>query len=285
MDLTKLSRSAFASTGLEICIGGRKMRAVQRVMDRLTHNASATTFFDTPYGTVAIDTSHPPQRLLAYCFESVLSYYRNSPLGQLIVGSEWRSQTFVDVGANLGMYSLLAKSAGADVYMFEPEPAHAKFLIRNEEIFGGPTYPIALSNTVSELPLYYLPNHSGATSLVEAPGYLLSDDVVSVSTFSAQDLGDPARIKLVKIDVEGNEKSTIMGMADFLKSGHRPAIWCEVRGGAASRSANSYREVADYLKQYGYTYSQVSPSVEQRGFERSDFESLTVFDLLFEVPN
>ncbi len=248
------------------------MRTVQKVMDRVTRG-SVDAEFETPYGVFQIDSAHGPERVLAYCFYNILEHYRNSPLGTRIIQKDWRGDTFADVGANLGMYSLLARSAGAETVMFEPEPAHAKFLERNYELLGT-TNPVALSDTVGTLPLFYSPSNTGATSLIQSPGYLRSNDTVPVSTFSQQVFGDPARIGLVKIDVEGNEAHTVRGMRDFLEDGHRPEIWCEVRGGTASRSVNSYVDVVEFLTRFGYQHHAVAP-------QEANFQSQSVFDLLF----
>lgn len=252
------------------------MRAVQKVMDALTAGGTKADNFRTDFGTFRIDPNHAPQRILAYSFLNVLAHYSNSPLGHLIRSRAWSGDTFVDIGANLGMYSLLARAAGADVYMVEPEPAHFAFLQRNGEILGK-TLPIALSDERGQLPLYYSANNSGATSLVQSDGYFPSRDTVVISTFSEQNFGDPTRISLVKIDVEGNVARTVRGMRDFLDAGHRPDIWCEVRGGTASRSRNSCFDVIESLQQFGYEFREVSPTGGK------DFDRRSVFDLLF-VP-
>ncbi len=273
MELSTLSRWGLSKLPVEICLGGRKMRAVQVVMDRLTRESPLLDSFSTPYGNFQIDPRHPPQRVLAYCFYNILNHYKRSPLGQRILSKDWDGKTFVDVGANLGMYSLIARSAGADSYAFEPEPAHAEFLRRNRELLGN-IFPIALSDSVGELPLFYSPGNSGATSLVSSPGYVESTETIEISTFSLQDLGDKDRIELVKIDVEGNELLTIRGMRDFLDQGHRPEIWCEVRGGMASRSRNSAVDVIEAVKPYGYRYCATDGT-------SLTFDRKSVFDLLF----
>lgn len=273
MELSTLSRWGLSKLPVEICLGGRKMRTVQTVMDRLTRESPSLGSFNTPFGTFQIDPKHPPERVLAYCFYNILNHYNRSPLGQRILSKNWAGKTFVDVGANLGMYSLIARSAGAASYAFEPEPAHAAFLLRNRQLIGN-VFPIALSDSMGELPLFYSPNNSGATSLVSSLGYVESTETIEISTFSLQELGDRERIELVKIDVEGNELPTVRGMREFLDQGHRPEIWCEVRGGMASRSRNSAVDVIEALKPYGYRYCATDGT--DLAFDRK-----SVFDLLF----
>ncbi|MCK0173779.1 FkbM family methyltransferase [Mycolicibacterium sp. F2034L] len=256
---------------------------MQYVANRLPRHGVPTEF-SSEYGLIQIDPAHAPERALAYCFHNFVSHYLKSPLGRYITSRGMQGKIFVDIGANLGMYSLLARSVGAMAYMFEPEPSHVKFLARNSTLLGS-LFPIALSDRKGELPLYYHPNNPGATSLVEASGFIASDLTVRVDTFSEQRLDSEKLIELIKIDVEGNESRTVRGMEDFFERGNRPDIWCEVRGGAAERSPRSYAEVIEYLAKFGYEYydGTVEPlRIPSPGFDA--LESRGVFDLLFVAP-
>lgn len=280
VDLSTLSRSTLAVLPIAIGVGGRKMRAAQSFMDRLARGKLPVEF-PTKYGMIQIDPAHGAERALYFFFRNLERYYRKSPLGQYIFSRGLDGKVFVDVGANLGMYTLLAREAGATTYMFEPEPSHVQFLTRNSDIFG-PVFPVALSDQPGKLPLYYNPGNPGATSLVEAPGFVTSRENVTVSTFSEQHFGCESLVELVKIDVEGNEVGTVHGMEEFLNRGNRPDIWCEVRGEAAGRSPRSYKEVLSFLQSFGYRHydgSRAPLRTGAPGFEVLDKRG--VFDLLF----
>src|SRR6185503_5011057 len=160
-------------------------------------------------------------------YHNLKRHYRSTGLGQHIRRQQ-PGRTFVDVGANVGFYSLLAREAGMQTNAFEPEPSIAKFLQRNEAVFGR-IFPVALGDKSESLPLYILPGNSGAASLVPQEGCVLLDERVPVRTFSefalGGQLGEPSHIDLIKIDVEGAEEQTVRGMIDFFKAGHRPDIW------------------------------------------------------------
>jgi hypothetical protein len=119
-------------------------------------------------------------------------------------------------------------------------------------------------------------------------GATASGEVVAVSTFSnfALDgrLGDPSEIDLVKIDVEGAEEGMVRGMLDFLSKGHRPDIWCEVRGQSAKRSPGSYAAVRSMLDPLGYTmFDAPERGDPQPCPDESIFASRSVFDALFRA--
>ncbi len=72
-------------------------------------------------------------------------------------------------------------------------------------------------------------------------------------------------------------------MREFLDAGHRPAIWCEVRGDASGRAGGSYRTVVEILEAYDYAPVEYLAG-EARAVELPALAARTVFDLLFEPP-
>src|SRR5690606_5486502 len=106
------------------------------------------------------------ERLLYYAPRNVLRHFRRSDLGGLIERVFSRETgLFVDIGANLGLYSFLARQHGADALLFEPEPAHAEFLKRNRAHFGE-VVEVALSDYDGTAAFHVGDaRHSGASSL------------------------------------------------------------------------------------------------------------------------
>jgi FkbM family methyltransferase len=279
-------RMLIGAAPVQFGIGGRAEASILRTLDPLfSHSRCARV--RTSLGFVDVDMRHAGQRLLAYCFHNLRRHYASSALGKYIRGQA-RGRTFVDVGANLGFYSLLAREAGLNAVAFEPEPSFAQFLQRNESVFGH-AFAVALADKDDRLPLYILPGNSGASSLVPQPDCELLDSTVSVRTFSefALDgrLGDPSHIDLVKIDVEGAEEATVRGMKPFLAAGHRPDIWCEVRGNRARRARGSATAVREMLEPLGYTMFDAPEHGEPGPFPSEEvFSSRSVFDALFRAP-
>lgn len=264
-------------------VGGRARRLVFQGLDPLLRHVAQEQRVDTPIGTLEIDWDHAPERMLSYLFHNVYRYYESSELGRYIRTLDRRGSMFVDVGANLGMYSLIARASGMSATLVEPEPRHSAFLTRNRAMFGN-IEAVALSDEPGDLPLYYERDNPGATSLFAAPGYKKGHGSVPVRTFStlAADgcFGDPDAIALIKIDVEGLETKVVAGMESFLEAGCRPHIWCEVRGDASGRNGGSYRDVREALAKAGYVAFDVQKgggaAPQEKGLSRRG-----VFDLLF----
>ncbi len=271
----------------EVSVTGRKRDALFRILDPLFSLTTRDDRIRTAFGPIRVDGKHAPERFLSYAFFNILKHYRRSDLGRYLALHNGVGKAFVDIGANLGLYSYIARLCGYTTYLVEPEPIHAAFLARNSATLGK-LIGVALSDRTGAMPLFYEDRNSGATSLVPAQGYQQSNGVVSVRTFSslAADgtFADPGLISLIKVDVEGAEANTVAGMRDFLDAGHRPAIWCEVRGDLSGRAPGSYREVMEILCPYGYRATEFVAG-EVKEIESSALANRAVFDLLFEVPS
>lgn len=257
----RLLRALLAAAPISVGIDGWAREKVLWLGDRLRGGSAAGEMTVELDGQrLVLDAGHPNQRLLAYALPSMLHTCRRSPLGRLIAGRVRARDTFVDIGANLGLYSLLARRQGGDAVLFEPEPAHGRFLERNAALFGR-VFGVALSDSEGSADFYVgRDSKAGVSSLVGPGGPLAGDSIYSavvtvpVRRFDdvAGELGvDPATIRLVKVDVEGNELRTVTGMRGFLASGPRPLLWCEVRGDS-ERGQDSYRQVVELLRPLDY---------------------------------
>jgi FkbM family methyltransferase len=277
-------RSAFGRVAIPLDIDQRRSRLVADLLDR-AFSRPAEAGVRLGGADLRLDLGNPSERLLFYAPANVLRSYRGAELhGLMLELPDVRGRIFVDIGANLGLFSLLARSRGMETLMFEPEPAHYRFLRRNEQVLGR-AVGWALSDEDGRATLQVASRQNpGASSLVPSSagaGLSRSSVVVETTTFDAALRRlevDPAQIALVKVDVEGNEERTIRGMRTFLTE-HSTPVWCEVRGPSSDRAPNSHERVAELLGELGYrAYSKrrgkttpfrPGPSLPQ------------VFDLLF----
>ncbi len=269
---------------ISVPISGKMHDFLLRIMDIFVSVDKAPNSINTPLGEMVLDASHKPQRFLGYFYFNLLRYYRQSPLGRYILKSHCAGDTwFIDVGANLGVYSIIAKSHGFKTLLIEPEPKHSKFLVSNLKIFNF-VESVAVSDSEGFLPLYMEEGNPGSTSLFKLDSYEKSSFEVPVkklsSILSIVCQPDLAAIKLIKIDVEGFEAHAVRGLRDFLDHGFRPEIWCEVRGMQSGRNGGSFLEVSNFLMSYGYCRFEVVGSEFIKPTD-ADCETRGVFDLLF----
>jgi FkbM family methyltransferase len=120
---------------------------------------------------------------------------------------------FLDIGANVGLYSLIAEKFPniKSIHTFEPDPATLAYLRANIEFNNCEKvelHPYALSNRAGERILYSIHLHSGVSSLHDHDGANgSSSEVESVATpYLDANIRVPTHSKvIVKIDVEGHE--------------------------------------------------------------------------------
>lgn len=137
-----------------------------------------------------------------------------------------RDDVGIDIGANLGWYSVLLdrlSAEGAAIFAFEPDPASYRLLRRNLEANGAKRVTalnVALGDQVATAQLHrYKDANNGRHTLLEGntSGGLVEVAVDTLERFwRAQALG--ARpIGLLKIDVEGYEFFVLRGAGELLK--------------------------------------------------------------------
>ena len=140
---------------------------------------------------------------------------------------------FVDVGANVGSYTVLAAGAvGARVVAVEPVPAAAEHLRHNVANNPGServrTVQCGLAATAGELAFT---DTADAVNHVVAPGEAGAG--IRVPVITLDELCANEVPTLIKIDVEGFEHEVIAGGAATLRSGCLLAVLMETNGSGA----------------------------------------------------
>lgn len=191
--------------------------------------------------TVLVGDGTEEERVLHHWSRPLLRHYQRSLLGRaLVLGAG--GGTFVDVGANLGVYSAIAAGAGWEVVRYEPDARLRPHHERNPSL--GAFHPVALAAAPGRRPFFAEGAARGAASLVATPsggGPAAGpgdEDVVVTETADAAVLPEvrgSSAPTLVKVDVEGAE-GEVVGGAGALLAEVRPVLWCEVRGRASTRA-------------------------------------------------
>lgn len=147
------------------------------------------------------------------------------------------TDTFLDVGANLGVHSLTMAdhlTGPRPLHLFEPNPRIASLLRRTVLANGlgdrSVVSAVALSDRAGEATLVQWPELVGGASLlgldeIVATGRPWLDlagpsEAVTVATTTLDaycDAHDLAALDLVKIDVEGHEDAVLAGMTGVLE--------------------------------------------------------------------
>lgn len=161
---------------------------------------------------------------------------------------------FVDIGANQGLYSLIAAQNPKcrQIIAFEPVPATHARLAANVALNGGAErtvlHQLAIANSVGEVTISVAEGHTGTATLA---GREAGKGNVTIHTIDAP-LLDPllagALPLFVKIDVEGLEAVVIAELAKTASFARVAAIFYEVDDRWASA-----REIEALLRAAGFT--------------------------------
>lgn len=174
---------------------------------------------------------------------------------------------FIDIGANIGLYSLIAsrnKNFKA-IYSFEPHPETYQYLVdnleRNESKKCVP-YKLAISDKSEAQIIHVKPNHSGVATLRKvnsSEGYHSSIHIECVNADALDTLiENPENLPVViKIDVEGFE---LVVLQTLMKTG----FWKSVKNiyYEVDESYLDYKKVENLLLSEGFTFEAKNGSGE-----------------------
>ena len=194
---------------------------------------------------------------------------------------------FVDIGANVGFFTLLASRLVGNtghVYAFEPAPRTFAALNRNiqlNQIQNVTPMQLGLSDAQGEAAFYPDPGgNSGAGSLRPHPN---NTAAITVDLDSYDRLAAEMKLpvpSLIKIDVEGAEHKVVQGMSALLSQQHRPPILMEISEFSLEKQGSSRTSLLSLMRKFGYE-ARVATKVRQSVL--SDSGIYFQFDALF-VP-
>lgn len=164
---------------------------------------------------------------------------------------------FLDVGANVGSYSILAAASGANVIAAEPLPATFRHLEMNVLLnrFQSTVklMNIGLADQAGEL---RFTDALDTMNHVLAEGELASS--VSVRVDTIDNLIGSAIPTVIKIDVEGYETAVLAGAASTLRDPALLAIICETNG-SGHRFGVSDQDIHDVILNCGFVACRYDP--------------------------
>jgi FkbM family methyltransferase len=161
----------------------------------------------------------------------------------------------LDIGAHLGLYSLIAASRAArTVYAFEPDPRTFPHLVRNIEANGlrGRVTPVrrAVSDRGGDEPLFLDDGSPAVSALVAADR---SEPAVPVPCLSVDEfVAADQRVDIVKLDVEGAELRALHGMSRTIaRASEFLTMFIEVHPGSLHAAGCSVEAVLGELDAMG----------------------------------
>lgn len=192
---------------------------------------------------------------------------------------------FLDVGANIGLYSLVAAQRVGPlgrVCAFEPVPATAARLRQQlalNDLANITVEELAVGNAPGPVALYLPPaGNSGMASLYAYTNELRPPISVAATTLDAYTSGWPA-VRLIKMDIEGAEWLALQGMTHLLAT-QRPALLLELEPTILAGTGQSAAAIGQWLATFGY----VPRYVQADGSLQAEVSSLDGFHNVVFLP-
>jgi len=143
-----------------------------------------------------------------------------------------KTDVFIDVGANIGLYTCIARQKEKRTVAVEPQPRNLACLYATLSANGWPDveiFPMGLSDTPGLVKLYG--DTGPSASMLEGWAGIDSSfvQVIPVTTLDAitGKRFDKERI-LIKVDVEGAEHTVLQGARDIIQRTPRPVWMIEI---------------------------------------------------------
>jgi FkbM family methyltransferase len=240
---------------------GRTFRGKGRLLDRLCPASGVAT--RTIFGrSVSLDLAEHIQRWM------YLGLYETGPT-RLVARYLAPGMTVVDVGANVGYYSLLALSLvgeGGRVLAFEPaERPRARL----RSILGDVPNVVILDRALgarTETATLYVDrelDNDTPTMVASEGGVPVEVSVIRLDDCAAE-LG-VERIDLLKLDVEGWEPHVLDGASGLLSRGEIGALLCELNEFWLHRTGTSAERL--YQRILGLGFVDTTPDLPLGTFE------------------
>ena len=168
---------------------------------------------------------------------------------------------FLDLGANIGQYSLVASRGvgpSGQVHSFEPDPETFRWLTRNvrrNHLQNISLNQVALFDAAGKKELYLAtPQDTGSNSF--AMPWTFSGETCEVACTTLDEYLRERRIErvdVVKVDVEGSELPALIGGTDILFKGkNKPILIVEFEERRQQALGKSCAALAEFLTKQGY---------------------------------
>ncbi len=176
--------------------------------------------------------------------------------------------TVVDIGANIGYFSLLAAGLVGDngrVFSFEPEPQNYAVLVKNLEANGfknATALCMAVSDITGKSQMFIDENDSGSHSLIKTRQHCTTTvDVTSLDDFFKR---ANCPVDVIKIDASGAEMNILSGMSEVIRANADLKIFIEFWLPGLESVGVTPHEYWDKLVQSGFKFIYFVDEVKQR---------------------
>lgn len=228
---------------------------IRRMLGSIEHQRAPTAFSVQLTGEDAVRCAVGPVELLCDAADAAVTPGLRSGTYEPHLTAVFErycrpGMTVVDVGANLGYFSLLASrlvGPSGRVVALEPNSENCRLLLSSLRLNGISNVELVPVAAGKAPGWAYYATHVGSNGGLVDGGDLLSRFGTVVPMFRLDDLVD-GKVDFLKMDVEGAEGLVVQGASRIIEK-DRPIVTTELKEEMLQRVSG--RSVADYLDDFG----------------------------------
>jgi len=172
--------------------------------------------------------------------------------------------TFIDLGANVGLYTALAAAIvgpTGKVFAFEPDKENFGFLektVARNGFLNTECYQVAISDRNGEGKLYHSEENLGDHRIYDSEDGRGSTSIELTTLDHFVLTHNIARVDFIKMDIQGAEELAMRGMENVLKNNPHLQIFSEFWPLGISRTGGSPVAFLTALKRHGFSIFEIN---------------------------
>lgn len=180
----------------------------------------------------------------------------------------------IDIGANIGYYTLIMAKTSDKVYAFEPDPSNFNILKANislNKLSNVVLFNSAVTDYNGVVNLHLCEFNRGMHRIY--PSKWCEGDIIRVNTVKIDDIINE-RINFIKLDTEGAELGVLKGMKKLLGNYH-PVIMIEFHPPSILECGDNPKDVFDIIVTSGYNNFKLLGTPDINNISYKELEEIT----------
>ena len=210
---------------------------------------------------ILLDYSNVSQKFIGSHLEKGVAY--EGELFALMLKKLKRGDTFLDIGAHVGFFSMIAAKLVGDegeVYSFEMNPDNYSMLVMNaglNNFMNIRPHNWAISNDSGPVQFWVNQDNDGGHSLWDCGKHSfneksrVSPQKMASYSIALDHYDSLGRVHFIKMDVEGAEVLALNGMIELLKK-NLPIVALEINNFGLAQMGHSYQDIRVLMNKIGY---------------------------------
>lgn len=180
------------------------------------------------------------------------------------------NMTVIDIGANIGLYSVIAgeKASQGRVFSYEPENENFSILtenIKKNNLNNITAFKIALSNTQGTRSLYFTEDNRGTHSFADNrnTNWSISVNTDTLDNSLSMIIPPVTNVDIIKMDVEGAEPLVFEGIKNIISKNPHLILFMEFYPKAIIRLGQSPTKFLETLSSLGFSISLIDEGMKK----------------------